>query len=271
MGRPPRAVVDLAAVDAVVLDTDGVITDTARIHAAAWKRAFDELLRDRGRRGGAELPPFDVGSDYPRFVDGRSRVDGARGFLRSRGITLPEEGGPAGEDPGAETFGSLLDRKTRYYLDEIGTHGVRPFPGTIRLLRELRRRGAGVAAASASRSCGPVLRAAGVDGLVDVRVDGLDADRLGLPGKPDPALYLEAARRLGVPPGRCALFEDALVGVEAGRRGGFGTVVGVDRHGSLRGPMLDAGAHLVVADLAEVTVVGAARRDRGRGEGPRGA
>ncbi|MFE7507298.1 HAD family hydrolase [Promicromonospora sp. NPDC057488] len=271
MGRPPRAGVDLAAVDGAVLDTDGVITDTARVHAAAWRRAFDELLRERGRQSGTVLPPFDVESDYPRFVDGRSRADGARGFLRSRRITLPEGGGPGAAGPGSETLGSLLDRKARYFLDEIGTHGVQAFPGTVRLLRELRRHGTGIAAASASRSCGPVLRAAGVDDLVDVRVDGLDADRLGLPGKPDPALFLEAARRLGVPPGRCALFEDAVVGVEAGLRGGFGTVVGVDRHGSLRGSMLAAGAHLVVGDLAEVTLVDATRRGRSQGEGPRGA
>ncbi|MFD6446061.1 HAD family hydrolase [Promicromonospora sp. NPDC060204] len=136
------------------------------------------------------------------------------------------------------------------------THGVRVFASTVTLLRELRRRGAGIAAASASRSCGTVLEAAGVAGDVDVRVDGLDAARLGLPGKPDPALFLEAARRLGVPPGRCALVEDALVGVEAGRRGGFATVVGVDRQARLRGAMLERGAHVVVRDLADVAVVG---------------
>lgn len=246
------ATVDLEAVDAVVLDTDGVITDTARVHAAAWKRAFDELLREHARRTGTRLPPFDIVTDYLRFVDGRPRADGARSFLGSRGIVLPE-----GE--GADSLESLLDRKTRYFLDDVAEHGVQAFPSTVAFLHEVRRRGAGVGAVSASRNCGPVLRAAGVDGLADVRVDGLDAARLGLAGKPDPALFLEAARRLAVRPGRAALIEDSLVGVEAGRRGGFGSVIGVDRTGRLRAEMHERGAHVVVGDLADLTVVG--RRD----------
>lgn len=246
-------VLDLAVIDAVVLDTDGVITDTARVHAAAWKRAFDELLRDQGRRAGGDLPPFDIDSDYPRFVDGRSREDGARGFLRSRGIVLPEQG-----PDGTETLESLLERKNRYFLDEV-RHGVSAFPSTVALLRTLRDHGTGIAAVSASRNCGPVLRAAGVEGLIDVRVDGLDAERLGLAGKPEPALFLEAARRLTVAPRRCALVEDALVGIEAGHRGGFGLVVGVDRHHRIGDDMADSGAHVVVGDLAELTVTG--RRD----------
>jgi HAD superfamily hydrolase (TIGR01509 family) len=242
---------DLGVIGAVVLDTDGVITDTARTHAAAWKRAFDELLRDQGRRTGTSLPPFDVETDYPRFVDGRSREDGARGFLDSRGIVLPERDGE-----GIETVESLLGRKNRYFLDEVRQHGVEAFPSTVALLRELRDRGAGIAAVSASRNCGAVLRAAGVDALVDVRVDGLDAERSGLPGKPDPALFLEAARRLGATPARCALVEDAVVGIEAGRRGGFGLMIGVDRRGRLHGEMVDRGAHIVVGDLADLVVVG---------------
>jgi len=212
----PRATLDLGVIDAVVLDTDGVITNTARTHAAAWKRAFDELLRGRSSRTGTSLPPFDVETDYPRFVDGRSREDGASCFLDSRGIVLPERG-----REGTWSLESLLSRKNRYFLDEVQQHGVQAFPSTVALLYELREREAGIAAVSASRNCGPVLCAAGVDGLVDVRVDGLDAERSGLPGKPDPALFLEAARRLGVAPGRCALVEDAVVGIEAGRRGGL--------------------------------------------------
>jgi HAD superfamily hydrolase (TIGR01509 family) len=246
-----RAALDLEVIDAVVLDTDGVITDTARTHAAAWKRAFDELLRDRGRRAGTRLTPFDIETDYLRHVDGRSREDGARGFLYSRGIVLPERG-----LDGTETLESLLDRKNRYFLDEVRENGVRAFPSTVAFLHELRRRRTGIAAVSASRNCGPVLRAARVDGLVDVRVDGLDAQRLGLAGKPDPALFLEAAKRLGASPGRCALIEDALVGIEAGHRGGFGSVIGVDRQGRLREEMADRGAHLVVGDLADLTLIG---------------
>jgi HAD superfamily hydrolase (TIGR01509 family) len=250
MTAPRTAVLDLRVIDAVVLDTDGVITDTARTHAAAWKRVFDELLRERGRRTGVDLPPFDIDSDYLRFVDGRSREDGARGFLRSRGIVLPEQ-----SRDGTETLGSLLERKNRYFLDEV-RRGVHAFPSTVALLRTLRDRGTGIAAVSASRNCGPVLRAAGVDALVDVRVDGLDAARLGLPGKPEPALFLEAARRLTAPPARCALVEDALVGIEAGRRGGFGLVVGVDRHHRIGDEMSGRGAHAVVDDLADLTVTG---------------
>jgi HAD superfamily hydrolase (TIGR01509 family) len=253
----PHVALDLGVIDAVVLDTDGVVTDTARTHAAAWKRAFDEFLRDRGRRAGTSLPPFDIEADYLRFVDGRARADGARAFLASRGIVLPERSDDAGPGRGdAETLDSLLDRKTRYFLDEVREHGVVAFPSTVAFLRELRSRGAATAAVSASRNCGPVLRAAGVEGLVDARVDGLDAERLGLAGKPDPALFLEAARRLGAPPRRCALVEDALVGVEAGRRGGFGLVIGVDRQGLLREEMADRGVQQVVGDLVDVTVVG---------------
>ncbi|RPF21367.1 HAD family hydrolase [Myceligenerans xiligouense] len=249
MSTTRHATLDLEAIDAVVLDTDGVITDTARVHAAAWKRAFDEFLRERGRRTGARLPSFDAEADYLRYVDGRSRADGARTFLGSRGIVLPE-------GAGAGSLDALLDRKTRYFLDEVAAHGVRAFPGTVAFLHELRRRGAGIAAVSASRNCGPVLRAAGVEHLADVRVDGVDSARLGLAGKPDPALFLEAARRLATRPGRCALVEDALVGVEAGRRGGFGLVIGVDRTGRLRADLRERGADPVVGDLAELTVVG---------------
>ncbi|WP_129783930.1 HAD family hydrolase [Promicromonospora panici] len=253
-----HATLDLGVIGAVVLDTDGVITDTARTHAADWKQAFDELLLGQGRREGTSLRPFDVGTDYPRFVDGRSREDGARAFLDSRGIVLPEQGG--------DDIEALLGRKNRYFLDEVREHGVRAFPSTVALLHELRERGVGIAAVSASRNCGRVLRAAGVDVLVDVRVDGLDAERSGLPGKPDPASFLEAARRLGVAPGRCALVEDAVVGIEAGRRGGFGAVIGLDRRGRLRREMVDRGAHVVVGDLGDLTVVG---RHLGRNDGTR--
>ncbi|WP_277210690.1 HAD family hydrolase [Isoptericola croceus] len=254
MTTTPPAELDLGLIDAVVLDTDGVITNTAQTHATAWKRAFDELLRDRGQRAGTDLAPFDIETDYLRLVDGRAREDGARAFLDSRGIVLP-----AGGRHERDTLESLLDRKTRYFLDEVREHGVQAFPSTVRLLHELRRCGTGIAAVSASRHCGAVLRAAGVDGLVDARVDGLDAERLGLAAKPDPALFLEAARRLGAPPGRCALVEDALVGVEAGHRGGFGTVIGVDRRGGLRTEMYERGAHVVVGDLVDVALVGSHR------------
>jgi beta-phosphoglucomutase family hydrolase len=234
--------------DAAVLDTDGVITDTARVHAAAWKRAFDAFLRHRAQERGEAFRPFDTGADYALHVDGRPRADGVRAFLASRGIDLPEEAPPGSDTPSVAALAAAKDAAFRALLDR---DGVTAFPSTVALVRRLRRSGVGVAAASASRNCARVLAAAGVDGLFDARVDGVDAARLDLAGKPAPDLFLEAARRLGAPPARTAVIEDSLAGVEAGRRGGFALVVGVDRTG--RSAALAAhGAHVVVADLAEL-------------------
>lgn len=249
-------VIRLDRVRTVIFDTDGVVTDTARVHAAAWKRVFDAFLRARAAELGEELRPFDVRADYLRYVDGKPRLDGVRSFLASRGIALPEDA-PA-DDPRRETVRALGARKDAYFLDQVRRYGVAAFPSTVALVRELRRRGARTAAVSASRNCARVLAAAGVAGMFDARVDGVDAARLGLPGKPDPALFLEAARRLGVPPERAAVVEDAFAGVEAGRRGGFGLVVGVDRGGQ-RDALYARGAGVVVADLDELRVVGRVR------------
>ncbi|WP_101784543.1 HAD family hydrolase [Nonomuraea indica] len=240
-------VIDLGMVGAVVFDTDGVVTDTARVHAAAWKHVFDGFLRGRSA-------PFDVRADYLRHVDGRPRLDGVRTFLAARGITVPE-GGPD-DEPGAPSVHGLGRAKDALFVEEIRRHGVAAFPSTVALLHELRRRGCRTAVVSASRHCRAVVASAGVLHLFDVLVDGVDAARLGLPGKPDPALFLEAARRLGVPAGDAAVVEDALPGVEAGRRGGFGLVVGVDRSGAQAAEMLARGADVVVADLAELPVTG---------------
>ncbi|MET8384696.1 beta-phosphoglucomutase family hydrolase [Streptosporangium canum] len=243
----PSAVVNLERTAAVVFDTDGVITDTARGHAAAWKRVFDAFLRERAERSGERFRPFDTGEDYLRHVDGKSRADGVRGFLDSRGIA-----------PDPDTVAELAARKDASFLAEIHEHGVAPFPSTVELVRELHRRGVRTAAVSASRNCAEVLRAAGVTDLFDVRVDGMDAARLGLAGKPDPALFLQAARELGVLPGEAVVVEDSLAGVRAAGAGGFGVVVGVDRHGngeSLRA----AGADLVVTDLAQLRLHGRRR------------
>ncbi|MQA87989.1 MAG: HAD-IA family hydrolase [Streptosporangiales bacterium] len=257
--QPP--VLDLARVDVVIFDTDGVVTDTARVHAAAWKCTFDAFLRARAAREGGDTRPFEVHDDYLRYVDGRSRLDGARGFLASRGITLPE--GDPDDDPALETVHAIGKRKDAYFLDQVRGHGVAPFRFTVALIRELRRRGVRTAAVSASRNCGEVLTASGVRDMFDVMVDGVEAARLGLPGKPHPALFQEATRRLGVPPLRAAVVEDALAGVEAGRRGGFGLVVGVDR-GAQAEALYEHGADVVVSDLEEVRI-------RGRsGSGPSG-
>lgn len=251
--QPP--VLDLRRLDAVIFDTDGVVTDTARVHAAAWKRTFDAFLRRWTARYGGEMRPFEVRDDYLRHVDGRSRLDGVRGFLASRGIVLPE--GDAADPPDADTVHALGARKDAYFLDQVRRYGVAPYRSTVALIRELRRRGAGIAAVSASRNCEEVLASSGTRDMFDVTVDGVAAARLALPGKPDPALFLEAARRLAVPAGRAAVVEDALAGVEAGRRGGFGLVVGVDRGGQAAA-LYAAGADVVVTDLENLRVTGRA-------------
>jgi len=242
-------------VDAVVFDMDGVVTDTASAHAAAWKRLFDDYLSRRSRRTGEPYVPFDAGTDYLRHVDGRPRYDGVRAFLTARGIHLPD-GDPA-DPPGRETVCGLGNRKDGYFLDHLRRDGARAFPSTTRLVGRLNAQGIRTAVVSASRNMVEVLAAAGVAQLFDTRVDGVTADELGLPGKPDPAIFLEAARRLGVPPNRAVVVEDALAGVEAGRHGGFRLVVGVDRRGRAA-ELLEAGADVVVGDLAEVRVDGEA-------------
>lgn len=234
---------------AVIFDMDGVVTDTASVHAAAWKRLFDEFLAARSGAGGSPLAPFDPDVDYRRYVDGRSREDGVATFLAARGIDLPD-GGPA-DPPGSQTVWALAARKNRLFEEVIASDGVRAFNSTVALLTRLRQGGIRTAVVSASRNAATVLAAAGVDELFDVRVDGEEAARLGLPGKPDPALFLEAARRLGVGPVRAAVVEDSAAGVVAARRGAFGLVVGVDRGGH-RADLVAAGADVVVGDLGQL-------------------
>lgn len=243
-------VVPVDRIDAVIFDTDGVITDTARVHAAAWKSVFDSFLRARAARLGEPFRPFDVRDDYLAYVDGRPRMDGVRAFLAARRIALPSDGPD-------DVANELARRKDAMFLDQIRRYGVAAFPSTVALVHELRRRRVRTAAVSASRNCAEVLRRAGVADMFDVRVDGIDAARLGFPGKPDPELFLEATRRLGVPPRRTAVIEDALAGVTAGRRGGSGLVIGVDRGGHATA-LRASGADLVVADLADLRV---ARRE----------
>ena len=228
---------------------DGVLTRTAEVHAAAWKEMFDEFLRSHAARTGAPFVPFDAVDDYDRYVDGRPREDGTREFLRSRGIELPE-GDPA-DPPGADTVAGLSNRKNDLVLARIRSQGVKPYPGSVRFVEEARRAGLGTAVVSSSANTAEVLDSAGLSHLVDERVDGLVAAREHLAGKPAPDTYLAAARRLGVDPGHAAVFEDALAGVEAGRAGRFGLVVGVDRVGQAAA-LAAHGADVVVADLDEL-------------------
>ncbi|MFJ8532369.1 HAD family hydrolase [Streptomyces sp. NPDC093591] len=238
----------LRDVRAVVFDTDGVITDSAKVHAAAWKAAFDGYLRSHPPGDPDRRRPFDAQDDYLRYVDGRSRLDGAEAFLAARGI-----------EPSAETVRAVAADKERLFTQRLREQGVAAYPGTVRLVKALRAAGVPCAAASASRHAGELLSRAGVLDLFDVLVDGGEAARLGLAGKPQPDLFLEAVRRLGVPADRAAVVEDALAGVEAGRRGGFALVVGVDRAaGADTGArLLRRGADLVVRDLGELCVGGA--------------
>ncbi|MFE7543850.1 HAD family hydrolase [Streptomyces platensis] len=252
MTGAPSLAACLHSLRAVIFDTDGVITDSAAVHAAAWKDAFDACLAAVGGQR-----PFDPVDDYLHHVDGRSRQDGAAAFLRSRGLDLPP--GAPDDAPGTDTVGAVAARKEELFSARLRNDPVAPFPGTVRLLEELRRQGVPCAAVSASRHATELLSAAGVRPLFEAVVDGNEANRLRLPGKPDPALFVEAARRLGIPPADTAVVEDALAGVEAGRRGGFGLVVGVDR---TAGPysataLRRRGADVVVADPGELLTSGA--------------
>ena len=232
-----------------MFDLDGVLTQTAKVHAAAWKEMFDAYLRDRAERTGEEFVPFDAHDDYDAYVDGKPRYDGVRDFLRSRGIDLPQ--GSPGDDPQAETIDGLGNRKNEIVLGLIREHGVEAYEGSRRYLEAARDAGMRRAVVSSSANCRDVVRAAGIEDLLEVRVDGVVAEREHLKGKPAPDTFLAAARELGVDARAAAVFEDALAGVEAGRAGGFGCVVGVDRVGQADA-LREHGADVVVADLAEL-------------------
>ena len=233
-------------IDAVIFDMDGVVTQTALVHAAAWKQLFDEYLAARAARTGGEFVPFDDDAEYRRYIAGEPRYDGVRSFLASRGIHLPE--GSPGDQPDAETVCGLGNRKNRAFLDRVAVDGVLAFPTTVELIHSLRARSIRTAVISASENASAILTAAGVLELFEVKVDGADSAGLGLAGKPDPAIFLEAARRLGVPADRAAIIEDAIAGVEAGVRGGFALVVGVER-GDHPPELAARGADPVVSDL----------------------
>ena len=246
----PVPSIDRRQVDAVIFDVDGVITDTARVHATAWTSVFDDVLRKRADAGLGDVAPF-TPEDYLTYVDGRPRYEGVRSFLDSRGIDLPT--GAPDNPPGNDTVCAIGNRKDRTFVDLILRDGVRAFPDALALVARLIDAGIVVAAVSASRNAGEVLRAARAVEHFAVLVDGIDADRLGLAGKPDPAIFLEAARHLGPVPGRTAVIEDAQAGVEAARRGGFGLVVGVAR-GRTGEALAEHGADVVVSGLDEVEV-----------------
>lgn len=240
-------------IDAAIFDLDGVITQTARVHAAAWKQLFDDFLSARARQTGEPFRPFDVATDYPDYVDGKPRFDGIDSFLRSRGIELPW--GEPGDGEEKATIYGLGNRKNRYFHERLERDGVEVFESSVRLVKALRKAGVKIALASSSRNAAAVLKAAGLTDLFDARVDGNDLARLGLKGKPAADLFLLAARQLGADPKRAIVFEDAISGVAAGSAGGFLHVIGVDRRGA-PDELRRGGADIVVPDLAFLNVDG---------------
>jgi beta-phosphoglucomutase family hydrolase len=234
---------------ACLFDLDGVLTDTASVHAAAWKEMFDEFLQQRAQHDGSPFQPFDLHEDYDNFVDGKPRADGVRDFLTSRHIELPEGSGADPGDP--ETVASLGNRKNDLVLGRIHRDGVKVYPGSFRYLDAVRVRGLRCAVVSSSANTAEVLQVTGLADRFEVRVDGKTIVEQHLKGKPAPDSFLDAARQLGIDPQHAAVFEDALSGVEAGHAGHFGFVVGVDRVGQAAA-LAAHGADRVVQDLAEL-------------------
>jgi len=236
-------------VRACLFDLDGVLTQTAKIHAAAWKKMFDDFLRERAAKGGEPFLPFDPVAEYDEYVDGKPRYDGVRSFLAARGIDLPE--GEDSDPPTAETVTGLGNRKNEIVLRMIRDEGVEAYEGSVRYVRAAREAGLHRAVVSSSSNCREVLIAAGIEDLFEQRIDGLVAKREHLKGKPAPDSFLAGAQALDVAPGQAAVFEDALAGVAAGRSGGFACVIGVDRVGQAE-ELRAHGADIVVSDLAEL-------------------
>ncbi len=236
-------------IQACLFDLDGVLTKTAKVHAAAWKQMFDAYLRERAASGGGDFVPFDEVADYDAYVDGKPRYEGVRSFLESRGIEIPD--GEENDPPSAETIHGLGNRKNEIVLRLIHDKGVEPYEGSVRYVRAAIDAGLRRAVVSSSTNCRDVLRAAGIEDLFEIRIDGVVAEREHLHGKPAPDTFLAAAKAFGIAPEAAAVYEDALAGVEAGRAGGFGCVIGVDRVGQAE-QLKEHGASIVVADLAEL-------------------
>jgi len=235
--------------EAVLFDLDGVITNTAKLHAACWKQTFDEYLQKRATEAGEPFRPFDLAQDYRLHVDGKPRFDGVRDFLASRGVQLPE--GSPNDPPDAETIGGIGNRKNELVNRVIEERGVEPYEGSVKLIHQLQRLAFKIAVVTSSRNCDSVLKAAHLDAFFNVQVDGDTIETQHLAGKPAPDTFLMAAALLEVEPARAIVIEDALSGVEAGSKGKFGLVIGVARNNNAE-ELRDHGAHLVVSDLGEL-------------------
>jgi beta-phosphoglucomutase family hydrolase len=227
--RGTACTIPASSFEAVIFDLDGVITDTASVHAAAWKKMFDDFLSRYAARQCVPFQPFEIETDYRLYVDGKPRLDGLRSFLGSRGVELPE--GRPEDPPGAKTIHGLGKRKNKDFLKQIQKHGADVYESTVDLIRSIKKHGLKTAVISSSKSCAVILDSVNLSDLFDVRVDGVDSEILGIPGKPAPDIFLEAARQLKVKPERAVVVEDAISGVQAGRAGNFGLVVGIARTG----------------------------------------
>lgn len=247
----PSTAITESRFDAVLFDLDGVVTKTAKVHAACWKKVFDDFLREYARQADRLFIPFDIISDYNRYVDGKLRQEGVRSFLESRGIYL-HDGGPD-DPPGQASIHSLGRRKDDMVMETLGEKGVDIYEDGLALVHHVRRKGLQTGVVSSSKNCRAVLQAASIEDLFDVRVDGLTVEELQLEGKPAPDAFLKTAELLGVSPDRAVVVEDALSGVQAGRRGRFGLVVGVARKGDANA-LKKNGAHLVVIDLTTLII-----------------
>ena len=240
---------DIAGYEGILSDLDGVITKTARVHAAAWKRLFDEYLSHLSDPAGMRFKLFDLEEDYRLYLDGKPRQEGVRDFLKSRGLSLPL--GEPSDGAEHETLYGLGNKKDAYFETALRETGVDVYSGTVEFLHLAKRKGLRIAVVSSSHHCADILESVGLTALFDARIDGHEIDRLRLPGKPAPHAFLEAARRLAVKPGRAIVIEDALAGVRAGHAGGFGLVIGVDRHHQADA-LREQGADVVVSDLSEL-------------------
>ena len=236
-------------VAACLFDMDGVVTQTAVVHAAAWKEMFDDFLREHAQATGTKFVPFDPVADYDAYVDGKPRLDGTRSFLESRGIELPE--GTPDDPPGTQTIYGLGNQKNNLFVQKLAQGGVQVYDGSIKYIHAVRDKGIATAIVSSSANTKQVLDSAGISDLFDFRMDGIVAAERKIPGKPAPDTYLAAAQALGYGPDRAAVFEDALAGVASGRAGHFAFVVGVDRVGQAA-ELREHGADIVVKDLAEL-------------------
>lgn len=240
--------IDANDYDAFIFDLDGVVTETAKIHARAWKKTFDVYLKKRAKNGG-EYIPFDIATDYARYVDGIPRYDGVRNFLESRQIHIPY--GSPEDSSESETICGLGNKKNKLFQEYIKEGNVFVYDSTIDLIKALRENKIKTGIISSSKNCTNILRIVHITHLFDTKIDGNDSVRLGLKGKPDPDIFIAAVRNLEVDPRRAAVVEDAILGVSAGKTGNFRLVVGIDRTHHAE-ELRKNGADIVVSDLSEI-------------------